>query len=434
MMDECIKTFDSLERLLQEILTSSLKSEVEEVIFKSGCSAIASDRELVTVILRDKRQVNLFLKIRRPGSMIANLDQIFEVYKREITAYHQILPQMNQFLQQHKSSYNLLDQFPRYYGSGEVADTLYLVFEDIITDTGRTVTKKTDFHSDEQIILAMTQLGKFHAASYCYQKLSKLQLLDQFPIIQEYVYHPDKSVHASFMFQDAFINNMKLMKVVQAAHGHGNETVCSRIKRSCESEELDHLETVGQTLMNRVYTLLTQSSSLLCHGDFHMWNMAFDDGLSGVKFFDLQVPRVSSGASDIVQYLYQVSTPQRRSNHLQDYVRHYCTGFRSVHQELCGEAGAEAGQRICSEDWVLTEVRRFSLFGLMFGINFILPRFVEMEEIFKSCFGTLDDFSQENIENIVTSLEKIGGHELWRIFQIMFDLVREYHDQEIKDD
>ena len=161
MMDECIKTFDSLERLLQEILTSSLKGEVEEVIFKSGCSAIASDRELVTVILRDKRQVNLFLKIRRPGSMIANLDQIFEVYKREITAYHQILPQMYQFLQEHKSSYDLLDQFPRYYGSGEVADTLYLVFEDIITDTGRTVTKETDFHSDEQIILAMTQLESF---------------------------------------------------------------------------------------------------------------------------------------------------------------------------------------------------------------------------------------------------------------------------------
>lgn len=83
----------------------------------------------------------------------------------------------------------ILSLFPTYYGSGEVAASLYLVFQvnlgqilfwlllllqlwlpilqDILTDTGLGVTGKAELHTVDQVSLSLSRLATFHALSHC---------------------------------------------------------------------------------------------------------------------------------------------------------------------------------------------------------------------------------------------------------------------------
>ena len=64
--------------------------------------------------------------------------------------------------------------------------------------------------------------------------------------------------------------------------------------------------------MEAIYDLTQPENlhSVITHGDFHMWNIAFQgrDPPHQAVFFDLQVSRSCSGVTDIVQYLYQVTS------------------------------------------------------------------------------------------------------------------------------
>ena len=111
-----------------------------------------------------------------------------------------------------------------------------------------------------------------------------------------------------------FIKHIKILRAVCRARAQGDPTATAKLARGCEDAELARLARAGPRLMEAVYGLLhgAGDSSVLAHGDFHMWNIAF----AGTRaqppaeavFFDLQASRLTSGLDDIVQYLYQVTT------------------------------------------------------------------------------------------------------------------------------
>ena len=292
---------------------------------------LASSTKTLTLHLRDDSVLHLFLKVRTDGSQVEQLDKVFSLFARERIMYGTILPMLSKFQEENtkdnlEPEFRVGRMFPKYYGAGLVNKDLWLVFENILQDTGRYVTSKTDFHTEDQILLCMRQLAVFHSVSYCFQLRSKKKFLEDFPILEEPVFHPDRCDHIRFFFQGMFQKHLKIIKVIREEYEANNKTVLSKIERMCSERDLHELTRRGERLMEAIYDLTQPENlhSVITHGDFHMWNIAFQgrDPPHQAVFFDLQVSRSCSGVTDIVQYLYQVTSTVQYST------VHYSTSTR----------------------------------------------------------------------------------------------------------
>ena len=209
--------------------------------------------------------------------------------------YGTILPMLFQFQKENSikdTGLQLKSMFPKYYGAGLVNNDMFLVLENVLQDTGRYVTSKTNFHSKDQILLCMRQLATFHSVNFCFQMKSNRNLLAEFPILEEPVYHPAKVDHIRSYFQGFFLKHLQIIKAIRKEYSNDNKTVLAKIDRICSEEKLDELTRKGEGLMEDIYDLLKpNNNSVVTHGDFHMWNIAFqgrDPALTAI-FFDLQV-------------------------------------------------------------------------------------------------------------------------------------------------
>ena len=129
----------------------------------------------------------------------------------------------------------------------------------------------------------------------------------------------------------------------------------------------------------------------------------------------LKVSRCSSGVTDIVQYLYQVTTCQERARHLTEYLGAYCESLSS----FCRSLGLTESLLPSSPDWVRSEYRRLSLLGLMYGIGFNINRFVEDQARFVEVSEAIAAEDSEEIVEIIGS----SGSKMWWIVQIMSDTI-----------
>ena len=77
------------------------------------------------------------------------------------------------------------------------------------------------------------------------------------------------------------------------------------------------------------------------------------------------------------------------------------------------------GEKACSEEWVAQEWDRLTLFGLMFAVDWILPRFVENKEIFNQ---VTEDILQNDEPKVVELFDK-SGSEIWKALQIVMDII-----------
>ena len=318
---------------LESLLSSMFSQKIEKVHQLTAEGTLASSREYVKVVFEDGTVKHCFLKVRRAGSQNEAIDQVFKLFERETLMYTKVVPILAESLKTQskgtasKDTIDIRELFPKYYGSGKINNDLFLVFEDILTGSETFVTSKTAFHTESQIMLTLYHLGTFHASSYLYKLQNKTNFLETYPALDAPVFHPDRVGSISDFFQGTFVKNLKIIQCVVAAYKNKNKIVCSKLSNMCEEEDIEKLLDVGDSLMEKVFQLLKpSSSSVITHGDFHMWNIAFDrEPPTAVTMFDLQGSRVSSGVNDIVQYLYQVTTPTTRPHHLlQQYFREYC--------------------------------------------------------------------------------------------------------------
>ena len=128
--------------------------------------------------------------------------------------------------------------------------------------------------------------------------------------------------------------------------------------------------------------------------------------------------RLSSGVTDIVQYLYQVTTPEERRLSGQEYLAAYSQTFRST----CESLGLSEDHEVFSTSWLSSEYKRLALWGLMYGVVCILPRFVENNDIFSKVETALEEDNAGEVVNIVND----SGSDMWWAVQLLFDLIIEF--------
>ena len=132
-----------------------------------------------------------------------------------------------------------------------------------------------------------------------------------------------------------------------------------------------------------------------------------------------QSSRFSSGVTDIVQYLVQVTTPGQRKLSLQEYLSAYSQSFRSSCQSL----GLSPDQSVSSPAWLTSHCSRLSLWGLMYG-QCVLPRFVENSERFSEMDRALQEEDHLEVVNIITEC----GPRMWWVVQLLVDMIIEYKE------
>ena len=295
-----VGSFSSLEELIGSLLSRNglpgLKSPptLEEAHNPMG---MASSTKSLKLQLLDNSVLHLFLKIRREGSEEENIDKVFGLFNREKIMYGTILPMLFQFQKENSirdTEPQLKTMFPKFYGAGLINNDMFLVFENVLQDTGRYVTSKREFHSKDQILLCMRQLASFHSINFTFQLKSNRNLLAEFASLEEPVFHPAKVDHIRSYFQRFFLKHLKIIQAIRKEYSNENQTVLANIDRICSEEKLDGLIRKSGGLMEDIHDLLKpDKNSVVTHGDFHMWNIAFqgkDPALQAI-FFDLQVGR-----------------------------------------------------------------------------------------------------------------------------------------------
>ena len=294
-----VESYSSVEELIASLLARNnlpgLKSSpvLEEAHNPMG---MASSTRSVKLELLDDSVLNLFVKIRAEGSQAEQFDRVFSLFARERLMYGTILPILSQFQAENtrtEPEFLVEAMFPKYYGGGLVNKDMFLVLENVLQETGRYVTNKTDFHTEDQILLSLRQLAVFHSVSFCFKLKSKMDFLKEFPLLAEPVFSPDRCDHIRSYFQGMFEKHLKIIAVVRKEYFNKNETVVAKIDRICSEEDLHELTEKAGRLMEAMYDLTQpeEAFSVITHGDFHMWNIAFQGRSPAHQaiFFDLQV-------------------------------------------------------------------------------------------------------------------------------------------------
>ena len=128
--------------------------------------------------------------------------------------------------------------------------------------------------------------------------------------------------------------------------------------------------------------------------------------------------RSSSCVTDIVQYLYQVTTPQERRLSGQEYLAAYSQSFQST----CESLGLSEAGEVFSVSWLTSEYKRLAPWGLMYGLVCVLPRFVENNDIFSKVDTALEEDKAGEIVNIVND----SGPNMWWAIQLLLDIIIEF--------
>ena len=128
--------------------------------------------------------------------------------------------------------------------------------------------------------------------------------------------------------------------------------------------------------------------------------------------------RSSSCVTDIVQYLYQVTTPQERRLSGQEYLSAYSQSFQST----CESLGLSEAGEVFSVSWLTSEYKRLAPWGLMYGLVCVLPRFVENNDIFSKVDTALEEDKAGEIVNIVND----SGSNMWWAIQLLLDIIIEF--------
>jgi hypothetical protein len=389
----------------------------------------ASSSEKIVVAKSSGQKLHLFLKICRKNSVGSHYNDLFHTFDRELDFYGRLYPAMLQLQKAFTRQPKLrLENFiPTFYARGIVDGDLYLILEDFVTE-GFRVTHKESFITCDEIKSCLRAIGVFHAMSFASQFFDQFKwIIDDRKSLVDFITVDDSEEARrtlKMFFEDNINRNISFMTAIIREKAKGNEKV-SEIRIPKEVDE-----TLLERLANRPFLhffrkarepATDKNTNVLCHGDFHMWNVAFKDDASEenkLKVFDFQAVIYCSLACDLHQFLSQTSTPKMRESILSECLNAYSESFRDTCTAFPGIDSAIV-EATGSLDSVIQDYKERSIVGFIFAGSFILRRFVNDNDVFQSLENKTDS------AEIVDLLSKCVVNMQY-VFQIYFDLFAEH--------
>ena len=385
----------------------------------TGRPSIASGRHVLIVTFEDDRKpLELFLKECQGKSAMIN-DKVL-TFQKERCAYDSLLPALVNFQKNNtkKGSHCIpIESFIfQSYGSGNIGKDVFILLE--LFNSMDYAVSKGEFHSIDQIHYALKVMATFHATSFAMKLINGVDWLKEYPILVDKLTDPEAGSIVAPFFVGWFKNVLKVMNAVSKETMESNSILIEHdVKAKFSDSVLDRLTKLSDKVMCIMHNTQKgiEAMNLVCHGDFHMWNIAFAlKGNMHAKLFDFQVIRYSTGLTDVHQYLTQVSTPEMRKKHLSGFLKMYCDTFKST----CDDYKLEDAKNSYTMDAVLEEYHRTSAWGFLYGFMFTLSRFLCSD--FTESIEAVEDTSK-----IIDLLCEKGSSGIWDVVKINIDIIVE---------
>ena len=171
-----------------------------------------------------------------------------------------------------------------------------------------------------------------------------------------------------------------------------------------------------------------EKTELLIHGDYHMWNVAFDD-TNGIVIFDMQTVNRSNFAEDLQQFMSQAVTAGLRKEKTDEFLELYSKTFHETCKALDFTDQEDLNQ--FTFEAVKAQYKRKTHVGYLNDIKHDMPRFVKDKEAFEKAKTLLKE--DGNPGEIMALIEKFGS-KFWDNLQRFFDNISEYIDHMLRAD
>lgn len=239
----------------------------------------------------------------------------------------------------------------------------------------------------EHCLLAMKQIGKFHALSYTTKQNDSKAFFKAASKIQE------KWIR-EFISKDNKLYYLCAKRGIQPLIDEG-------ISVKLLSSTLKEFEDCSN-LFEKLLTPI-EPEAVICHGDFNCNNVLFKYNEEmkpvGIKLIDVQTPRYASPVTDLSFFILMNTTHSLRKQHLNDLLREYKTSLLS----------SVAGSAIVPE----LDFGRTFIYGY-FHCCFFLPEMI------------VRDYSQDClIEDLDERAKKYAERGGEKVTQVLVDIIKD---------
>ena len=314
-------TNEDLEGIIRNLFPTT---EYSQLVFEEGKSLLASNSRSATLKAKDGTIRNLHLKLCEEDSSAGYLNQKVKTHEKESFFHSELLPKLIAFYEEHKTKSNILDidlksLFVGFHGSETVEGKGGVIVLDRFSPEEYFVGELEEFYTLQQVHYCLKSIAAFHATSYTMKQKDGFIWMDQSPLMQHLLFHQTNwdiiHMYLSLLFQ----GNMKILEAVKKETSKQNSLIgdeCAAKFGSLSPNSFGRLQWVAKNLPAILLKTLDCPSdlSIVLHGDFQMWNIAFAKGNNNndqihAKFFDFQMTCASSGWPAVLEILESWKSP-----------------------------------------------------------------------------------------------------------------------------
>ena len=415
-----VPSFDSLESLVSSGFPADKVDQVHLDEDDKNHLGMASEAKRGTVLLKAGEKQPVFIKMCRKGSTPEKYNGKLHTFDKEIYFFKIIAP-----ILVNESKKELQERFPSFVACGTVNGELYLVLEDFSVKGFHSIGKH-DFMTDAQVKRCLEVLASMHAASKVAEVKGQVNWSesDLGKATTDYLTLPEHEELYSPFFCGSIEAYLKVMQAVMTEKDKGNPLVDGiKVPASVNPD----LVTMLISLAPKMLRVLRKTrdpqdggTDVLCHGDYHMWNVAYvDEDLDQVVLIDFQEYCYASFACDIQQFICQTTTADQRKRSLDDLLSAYADQFtRSWKEYADSKHSLPTGFSLES---IRAEYAKKSPIGYLLGFDYVMMRFIDDYEMFGK-IKKMDD-SKDIVENFGKC-----GRKVWEIIQEYFLSLDELND------
>ncbi len=382
----------------QSLVSAKLGEDDIIIVTDQASSRIASTSKVFTVKFPgDRPEKRLFAKINPlVDSSTDQLSQRFKTFEKEIFFYSHIRPALS------------LPSILECLGVGRCPEGLCILLEDFVSE-GFVVPEANEFMSQVAAKRYLEEIARFHAASLTATEKPWLDEANQ-EVMKDHVYGGGNDEFVGAFFCSSMETHLKMVRAAIE-----ESLVTSKIG----TVDLDKIISLAPRMQKVLGQTRDRSRSpdvnVLMHGDFHMWNVATKK--DEVRLFDFQVICIGPFACDLHQFLSQAIAPKVRKENLDLLLESY----KLTLLKECKERGMPDDDPILAtfSSAMREEYVKSSPMGLLFGLSFVLPRFVEDSEKFEVAK------TSSSSADIVRALKE-SGKRIPEVLQMLADHVEEY--------
>ena len=379
-----------------------------------------------------RADLNLFLKVCSKQDKTAwELNEKFGLFDKEVGFYGKILPALRDFEEKHRNKDCRLESIGsfmvNYIGSGVIGEDKYIVLEKFNQDNFK-VDPPRSFQSLEKIQRVFETWSIFHATVFCMKHKMKLHGED---FVKEYPAAVEEKDFFKLMtpyFSTMYKANLKIVKAV-LSELHNNAVLCNKYCYSdikIDDNTMKRLDDYGDGIAMKALCKLQDCQDkfkVIIHGDFHMFNMAFDAERSPMqmKYFDFQAIRHATFMIDVQQHLAQACSPNTRESFLKEVLETYRKGFENVCQSY------SMNDQALTFDEFNTEYLRTAPWQFVYGFCWLFKRYVKSD-----FYGKLAAISNDNSEEVVKLLYE-QDCDVWNIVKTYLEMIAEAEKSKVLD-